>query len=273
MALALTIELLAHTPASHRAVSTLRALHAAVPADIRVTPTIRYQGRSDVLVLWGPGAPDRFDPMAAQLAKGGHILALDLAYWQRDTKFRVAIDAAHPQRWVMRRDWPASRLTADRVTTSDRWNPTGPVIVAGLGRKARVQYGEHVVDAWERDLMAQAAARWPGRQVLYRKKQTDAPSPAGALLASTRPIDEVLAGASLVITWHSNVAVDAIRAGIPVICQDGAAAAVCPSTLGQTDPAPLAAAVRDRFLGNLAWFQWAPAEASAFWRWVPEVLA
>ena len=43
-------------------------------------------------------------------------------------------------------------------------------------------------------------------------------------------IDQALTGCSLVVTWHSNVAVDAIRMGIPVVCRDGAAAAVCPSS-------------------------------------------
>jgi hypothetical protein len=59
------------------------------------------------------------------------------------------------------------------------------------------------------------------------------------VLTTDQPIEHVLAGASLVVTWHSNVAVDAIRLGIPVICREGAAAAVCPSELGADDPRPL----------------------------------
>lgn len=275
LGLMLTVELLAFQPASQRTLGIHRALQQAAPAaGVQLRPAVQYQGRSDVLIVWGPGAPDRATPMAAQIAKGGHVLALDLAYWQRADKFRVSIDAAHPQRWVMRRDWPASRLQADRIITGDRWNPKGPVVIAGIGRKARVQYGEAVIDQWERQMLAAVAARWPRRPILYRKKQQDAPVPADARVASlTQPIDDVVTGASLVITWHSNVAVDAIRLGIPVICQDGAAAAVCPSSLGPADPQPLAPNVRDRFLRNLAWFQWSPAEASTFWRWVPEVLA
>ncbi len=266
----LTVELLSFTGASQRAVAVTAALKAAAPATMQAMTS--YQGQSDVLVLWGPGGPDRFEPMAAQLAKGGHVLALDLSYWHRDKKFRVSIDAAHPQKWVMRRDWPASRFVADRVPVSNRWKSNGPVIVAGIGRKARVQYGD-AVDRWEAQMMSAAAARWPERRILYRKKQIDAPVPAGAAPASMAPIDQALSGASLVITWHSNVAVDAIRLGIPVICHDGAAAAVCPATFTDEDPQPLATDLRDRFLQNLAWFQWSPNEARRFWAWVPEVLA
>jgi hypothetical protein len=273
IAFMLTIELLSFATLSQRALAVYRALQATVPASVRLRTTTRYQGGADVLAVWGPGGPDRFAPMAAQLAAGGHVLALDLPYWQRETKFRVSIDAAHPQRWVMRRDWPASRLAADKVPVANRWNPKGPVIVAGIGRKARVQYG-HAVEDWEADVLTAAARRWPDRAVLYRQKQPDAPVPHGARLVSTaRPIEEVLAGASLVMTWHSNVAVDAIRLGIPVICQDGAAAAVCARGFEVDDPQPLPESIRDRFLQNLAWFQWAPTEAAAWWRWMPEVLS
>ena len=271
IALMLTIELLAFSPQSSRTATILQLLHSAAPGRARLTHS--YQGESDVLVLWGPGAPDRIVPMAAQRARGGHTLALDLAYWQRGHKFRVSIDAPHPQQWVMRRDWPASRLQADRPPTSDRWNHDGPVIIAGIGRKARAQYGD-AVDRWESQMLAAVQARWPGRRVWYRKKQPDATAPAGVKLTSlSQPIDELLTGASLLITWHSNVAVDAIRLGIPVICQDGAAASLCPSSLGDKGPQPLPEPLRRRFLANLAWFQWSPDEAGAFWRWVPEVLA
>jgi hypothetical protein len=268
----LTVELLSFATPSQRALGVTRALQVAVPATLRAVPTTRYQGASEWLLLWGPGGPGRAEAMAAQLARGGHVLALDLAYWQREKKFRVSIDAPHPQHWVMRRDWPAARFAGDRVQVINRWKSNGPVIVAGVGRKARVQYGD-VAAQWESEMLTAAAARWPDRRVLYRKKHVDAPLPSGATAASMAPIEQVLAGASLVLTWHSNVAVDAIRLGIPVICHDGAAAAVCPSTFSDQDPQPLAPEIRDRFLQNLAWFQWAPQESRLFWQWVPEVLA
>jgi hypothetical protein len=273
IALMLTIEILSFQPESHRAALNLRALAQVVRPQTAVQQTTRYQGRSDLLVLWGPGSPDRFGPMAAQVAKGGHVLALDLSYWGRDRKVRVSIDAAHPQAWVMRQDWPAARFDADVVPVRDAWKRNGPVIVAGIGSKARVQYGD-AVGAWEQQMIAAVAERWPGRRILYRRKKADGSFPSGVELASNRPIDELLGGASLLVTWHSNVAVDAIRTGIPVICRDGAAAAVCPSAFGPDDPQPLAPDVRDRFLRNLSYFQWEPArEAAAFWSWVGQVLA
>lgn len=268
-AIATSVELLRFSPESPRTAALYAALTATAGRfDMRQTRA--YHGGSDLLMLWGPGGPDRFGPMREQQALGGHVIAWDLAYWQRDAKLRVSIDAAHPQAWVMRKDWPDTRLRRDGVVVTDEWNPNGPVIVAGIGRKARVQYGSDKVETWEAEMLREAAARY-GRPVQYRRKQADAPVPAGVTLTSDRPIEQVLSGASLVITWHSNVAIDAIRMGIPVVCRDGAAAAVCPSVLGDVHQ-PLPVAVRDRFLANLAWFQWAPGEASTCWRFLRELL-
>lgn len=220
------------------------------------------------LVLWGPGDPERQRLMRECVAKGGHAIALDLAYWNRDSYFRVSIDAPHPQAWVMRRDWPAWRLERTKPPIADYWDPRGPVIVAGIGAKAHVQYKDHSVLAWEQE---QAARITDGRRVYYRRKHPSGPYVDGMHPAPQGHIDTVLRGASLVITWHSNVAVDALRLGIPAVCRDGAAAAVCPSEVlpGQ---APLGDALRMRFLQNLAWFQWGPHETNEMFIWAGKML-
>lgn len=241
------------------------------PHDTTLIQTLQYLGDRDVLMLWGPGAPSRFGPMRQQVAKGGHVVAWDLAYWHRDRKIRCSIDAAHPQAWVMKKDWPVSRFREDRVPVVDTWNPKGHVIVAGIGQKAKVQYGSQV-DHWEAEMIVACQARgWPVR---YRHKAGSGPLPTGVQPCANAVIDRALEGARLVITWHSNVAVDAIRCGIPAVCRDGAAAAVCSSTLSDR-PSPLPVAVRDRFLANLAWFQWGTSaqEVQTFWRFLSELLA
>lgn len=263
------IEMLRFPVEAHRATTTLEALaRTAAKVGLRLQRTREYLGGSPWLMVWGPGGPDRVDPMRRQLAAGGHVIALDLAYWQRDRKFRVSIDAPHPQAWVMRRDWPADRWPRDAGRVEDTWHADGPVIVAGIGEKASVQYGA-AVGAWEAEMVQ--AARAAGRRVWYRPKRPGGLVPHGLESIGHGPIESVLRGASCVVTWHSNVAVDAIRLGIPVVCRDGAAAAVCPSTW-TPDAQPLAPALRQRFLQNLAWFQWDPREAAACWAWLREVL-
>ncbi|MGE0362805.1 MAG: hypothetical protein AB7R67_18980 [Vicinamibacterales bacterium] len=273
-AVATQVELVRFAPESSRARLLFEALcGAAASSGVEVVRTPAYRGISPWLLLWGPGAPERASVLQRHVAAGGHVLAWDLAYWDRDHKARVSIDAAHPSAWVMRQPFTRDRLLADRVPVADAWSPTGPVIVAGLGDKARVQYGAPAVDAWERQMIAICRERWPGRPIVYRKKKAGSPVPADLQVSSlSTPIDEALKEASLLITWHSNVAVDAIRMGIPVICRDGAAAAVCQSAFGETDPMPLPVDVRDQFLANLAHFQWAPSEAAACWRFLHQVL-
>lgn len=263
-----TIEWLRFTPGNPRGEQMCQAFLGSAP--VRVSDT--YAGGADLLCLWGPGAPNRWPAMQQQLAAGGHVIAWDLAYWQRETKVRLSIDAAHPQAWVMRRTLPTSRLEADGIQVQSRWHPDGPVIVAGLGAKAKVQYGADVVERWEAQMIA--ACRAEGRTILYRRKNHQGDSHPSVPRIDGPSIDAVLTGASLVITWHSNVAVDAMRLGIPVVCRDGAAAAIAPSVpdFAGGGPFPIAEAVRRQFLANLAWFQWAPHEASACWAFLQEIL-
>lgn len=270
-----TVELLTFQPASNRGQWMFDALtKTAKPLGIRITATTEYRGESDLLMFWGPGHPSRFGPMREQMATG-HSVAFDLAYWHRDYKVRCSIDHAHPQHWVLKQDWPATRFAQGAPRLANRWNPDGPVIIAGVGVKAKAQYGATLIADWERDVALSCQIR--GRAVSYRRKAGLGEAPAGVPLTRNGPIESILDGAALVATWHSNVAVDAIRLGIPVICQDGAARAVCARELppaAEPLPTPLPLAVRDRFLQNLAWFQWGttPDEARAFWAWLDALL-
>jgi len=266
-----TVELLTFEPQSARTTGLFAVLQLmADRANVRIRTTTQYQGGADWLLLWGPGHPTRFEPMAQQLAAGGHVIATDLAYWNRDRKVRVSFDAAHPQAWVMKTTQTAHRLAEDCPRIARVWNPDGHVLVCGIGAKAKVQYGDQV-DQWERAQIRAATLR--GQRVVYRPKR-EGPVPVGVERDWSSDIDSALQGAAALVTWHSNTAVDAIRLGVPVICRDGAAAAVCPSewpAFGALQPLP--PAVRDQFLANLAWFQWAPDEAVACLRWMREMLA
>ncbi len=260
--LASSVEVLQFELPTMRAKAALQSFYLKVrPPAARYTHT--YQGESDWLMLWGPGAPNRWPAMAAQLEIAGrHVICCDLAYWDRNRKVRISIDAPHPAKWVMRRDWPTTRVRADGIRRGACWDAKGPILVAGIGEKAKVQYGGAVQD-WEAEMMQACERRWPGRRILYRPKPKAPPE----------QIDGALQGVSLVITWHSNVAVDAIRMGVPVVCKDGAAAAVCPAELPAV-VAPLSTDLTDRFLANLAWFQWDPmTEAGACWAWLQELLS
>jgi hypothetical protein len=266
-----SVEWLAFAPMQPRGAEMCAALQgAAASLGIRVTATTQYRGTSDVLCLWGPGAPNRWPAMRAQFEAGSTTVAWDLAYFDRHHKIRCAINGAHPAAWVMRKDWPGDRFLATGLPIESTWDPDGPVLVAGIGPKATVQYGADRVHDWEIATIADLRAR--GRAVLYRRKNNVGWAPPGILTRYSPSVAGALRGCSLCVTWHSNVAIDAIRLGIPVVCQDGAAAAICPS-IPAADPQPVAPELRRRFLHNLAYFEWAPSEVVAFWRFLEKLLA
>ena len=78
-------------------------------------------------------------------------------------------------------------------------------------------------------------------------------------------IADLLKGASLVVCRHSNVAVDACIAGVPVICDDGAAFSLYRSN---TSPTP---EQRMDFLQRLSWWEWDRTEAGAAWEFIQEM--
>lgn len=273
---ATTMELLRLAPVGARAEAMFSALarEASRQGEVAITPTTAYAGGSEWLMVWGYGGPAREPVIARHLAAGGRVIIWDLAYWDRDRKVRVSIDGPHPTAHLMAPLRSLDRFQSDRTAQAEHaWRAKGPVMIAGIGDKARAYYGATRVDQWEAAMAAEIRARWPQRPVIYRRKTVHSPIPAWAVSVSCgSPIAAALRNVSLVVTWHSNVAVDAIRMGIPVVCQDGAAAAVCPAALPD-EPTPLPADVRDRFLGQLAWWQWAPGEAADCWRFLREVLA
>jgi hypothetical protein len=256
------VEVFRAEPAIPRAIESLDAFVRSAPASVNLVETTNYIGDAEWLIVWGPGEAVRAAAIRRQVASGGHAIAIDLAYWSRNRKVRISIDGPHPQKWVMRRTLPETRLTADQPPISNVWNERGPIIIAGVGCKARKQYGAQTVEAWENKMAAECRRLFPKRLVVRRPKKP-----------ITSPIEQALRGASLLITWHSNVAVDAIRMGVPVVCKDGAAAAICPSTVSP-DQRPMSDEWRMRFLSNLAWFQWdLPHEGEACWAFLQEILA
>src|SRR5207247_6184250 len=119
---------------------------------------------------------------------------------------------------------------------------------------------------WERAALLRIRRVYPVRPIIYRPKNED-----GTILPGTRkmagmPIEQVLRRASLVMCRHSNVAVDACIAGVPAVCEDGAASWLYNNDL--ENPTNPTYEQRLRFLRNLAWWQWRPTEAAQCWQFL-----
>ncbi len=265
--MAVHVEILTGTrQASPTATLMLNALVVAAREDgHHVTTPAGYEGKGDVLVLYGYGAPDRAVARDAHVASGRKAVLWDLGYFQRKKivgHLRVSIDRDHP--WHLLDHAPAdgSRWDALGVKLRNTHRPDGHILLIGLGKKSRHYLRE---SSWETRKLRDIKSRYPGRRIVYRPKpgSVDFPRlPVDTDMAT--PIERLLDGASLVVCRHSNVAIDGIVAGIPFEAEDGAAMWM----LGK----PFDEATRLDFLRKLAWFQWKVDEASQAWQFVKGLL-
>lgn len=252
----------------------VKALYrGAKRAGVQACLVDHYSGRTqNTLMLYGFGGRDRFPHATAHVAAGGRLVVWDAGYWERtldvmDRKYRVSIDWPHPAHLVMKGADPGSaRWDEANLPTEELANDAGPIILVGNAPKSN-RIG---AEGWTEGMGRELRRIFPGRKLLYRPKpkrplERDVPRDGIA----EGPIRDVLKGAALVVCRHSNVAVDACRAGVPVVCEDGAAAAIYPKMLlhYRAQPSPQ---TRAEFLRRLAWWQWSPreCEAGAVWPWL-----
>lgn len=249
---------------SHRALGILRAMVDAAPAaDVQARETQAHQGRSPLLVMWGAGRSDHRAMWQQTLARGGHCVGFDLGYWGREKSVgcvRVHIDSRHPSQEQLARVHPRARLGQKFALREDAL-PDGPVLIVGLGNKSRHMRGEQP-EQWERQKFAELRREFPGRSVEWRPKYRLAPFRAPLPLAPDLPIEAALQGRSLVVCAHSNVALDACLAGVPVRCEDGVAHVLY--SKGE-NPSP---EQRLDLLNRATWWNWHPSEAKQLWDFI-----
>lgn len=240
----------------------LRAMTLVAP--IRASEVTKPSGIADLLMLYGVGEPTRRAWFYDHVAKGRHAIGWDLGYWGRDWNgagnMRVTIDADHPQKWL--RAMPSVRFDEQGLSLRNEYDPNGHIVLVGLGRKqVRAMQGGYLT--WEHSMLAKIRSHYPSRRVVFRPKKDPAATLPGCETAGTGPIHNLLRDASLVVCHHSNAAVDACFAGIPVFCEDGAAAALYTGSLDSPSrPTP---DERMAFLRNLSWWQWSHHEAAQAW--------
>lgn len=228
--------------------------------------------RSDaVLLLYGLGGPDRLPVAQKHLDASGRLVAFDLGYWERKAtsrKFRVSLDGFHCPRLIMQGPRPQARRWMQSGQRIERWgNPDGCVLLIGNAPKSNAVGAA----GWSWRMSREIRRLMPKARIIYRPKPSRPVEPdiLCNMIEHAGQIDDVLKGASLVVCRHSNVAVDACRLGVPVVCEDGAAAAIYPHTLEDrhNQPSP---ALRREFLHRVAWWQWTTEEVKGpqFWAWL-----
>lgn len=230
----------------------------------------RWNGKpaGDVAIAYGW----KHEPVfTAYKAAGAHYAYFDMGYFNRrpagdkggsrEGHHRLAID-----------DWDTS-INMARDCPTDRWKALGievlpgrpphanHILVAGMSAKAAGTHG-FTGGQWERETRAHLETVWPSRAVIYRDKPRD--------LGAVEPIETVLARTKLIITHHSNVAVDGLVAGVPCWAKKGigrlASYADLDHAISLTGP-QLTVEVRVKLLADVAYAQWTPEEMRSGAAW------
>lgn len=253
--------------ASGRAI--LRRMNeAACVLGIPARFTSAYSGRCEWLMIYGAGDPVRASYRQRHLESGGHVICWDMGYFGRknperdQTGLRLSIDHLHPQAWLDRTPSDPARWQQHGSGLRNDGNPEGHIVLVGMGPKSHRFLGTY---GWEARTLDELRERFPGRRIVYRPKPGREYVALNCETDDKSPIDRVLEGAALVVCRHSNVAVDAVIAGVPSECQDGAAKWL--------EGRPFTESVRLDFLRRLSWWQWKPAEAQQAWGFIQRMIA
>jgi hypothetical protein len=243
----------------------LQAMIDTAPIPVKVRTS--YVGDCEILMTYGLGHLTRRPWQMKHVAKGGRMIGWDLGYWDREPgdgsfSMRATIDHDHPHRLI--RPESPERWDAAGIGLREDAKERGPIILVGMGPKTNKALGFGPM-AWEKRTARRIQETMPGRKVLLKTKRPRYGGIEG-LRNTDGPIEEVIRGASLVVCRHSNVAVDACIAGVPVVCEDGAAFSLYRGTLAS--PETVTADQRLAFLRSLAWWQWKPMEAAQAWTYL-----
>lgn len=222
-----------------------------------------YRGDCGLLMTYGTGHEVRRPYWQKQIKRGGRCIGWDLGYWRPAEEMRVTLDTDHPPQWI--RDEPSSRWDAQQIELRNDYDANGPIVLVGMGNKAARLHAGGPMN-WELRTFHKLKKAFPHRPIVFRPKGRNAQRIRGATTAALVPIESVLQGASLVVCRHSNVAVDACIAGIPVVCEDGAARAIYNNDF--RNPNTPTVEQRLAFLRGLAWWNWHPTEAADAWRYL-----
>lgn len=243
------------------------AAKGARAVGMRVVVSNRYQGTCDWLCIYAASQNSRRAIWGTHLTRGKLAAGWDHGYFGRDIDpdkryMRVSVNHLHPQNWLSKTPPTPGRWEAHGISLRNDYDPNGHIILAGIGGFSRARKALY---KWEWRTVESLRNRFPNRRIVYRPKPGVVTEQNFGCERDERPIAEVLKGASLLVCQHSNVALDACVAGIPVECDDGAARWLY---CNGSNPSPKQ---RLDFLRRACWWQWRCYETTDAWSFLTRV--
>jgi hypothetical protein len=232
--------------------------------------------RPDVLVCYGWCPPaDLFR------SRGITVVTMDLAWYGRGgakdpaSYVKLSVNHWHPTAYFQNRPKPDDRWLRHGIPILPMRRDGRHIIVAGSGPKSSARDGNEF-QAWEREAIT-TLRTLTDRPIIYRPKpymEERPPAPIeGATMDRETPLGDMLERAHAVVTRQSNVAVDALRAGIPVFCWEGVASVLASQDLTEIErPRIPTGDERAQFFADLAYCQWTVDElrSGAAWAYMKD---
>lgn len=199
---------------------------------------------------------------------GRKAIYIDLGYWGRrkrtrwDGYHKLVLNDRHPTAYFQRRKHAPDRFAqfGIRIQKWRREMPGAHILVAGMSAKAAAAEGL-APEQWERETIA-ALGELTSRPIIYRPKPNwpdSRPIPGSIWGGRNDPLEAQLRNCHAVVAHHSNIAVDALMAGVPCICPGGVASVLSGHDLTQIESPPMPGG-RKQWAADLAYTQWSKEE-------------
>lgn len=242
---------------SPRAASTI----SGIATIARCTPRPAYTGTKEVVFMWGPGGAQQQKIMQEHRKQGGTVIFFDLGYFHRyagaKNCVRMSINDPHPSPKMMKLvsddRWPSYGIQLSNIGS-----PDGDILLCGTGGKSRTQYG-YIGPEWENRKVRAIQNEYPTKKIYYRPKPGNTETIAYTIDASEGGIEQQLAGKSLVVCHHSNVAVDCAIYGVECVSSAGIGMALGPLPTVEE---------RLKFLSFVANFNWRVTESQGCYNFI-----
>lgn len=232
-----------------------------------------YKGvEADVAVFYG--LEGRLKKVFRDYSASAKAAYIDLGYWKRKERgnrfggyHKIVINDRHPTLYFQNRVHDDSRARSIGVEVESWRDGGGHILIAGMGDKGAEAEG-YEPEEWERRAI-KVMRVYTNRNIVYRPKPSwkmARPIAGVGYSPKTTELHHALRNCHAVVTHHSNVAMEALIAGIPAFCWKGVATPLSLQDLKFIEK-PLRPEGRDQWVNDIAWCQWSVDEMKTGFAW------